>query len=170
MSARAEPRFTRAIDLAVAVGDDAEAERVVRELRGRRYRVPTVVEREATGRLATARLVPGGEDEVGVVLDLLFASSGVEPELVRAAERLEVFPGLPLPVATTGFLIALKILARDDQTRPQDRADLVALLAVASAADLEQARAALTLITDRGYHRGKDLRAELAALRAGRAD
>ncbi len=169
VSARAEPRFTRDIDLAVAVGDDAEAERVVRELQDRRYCVPTVVEQEATGWLATARLVPGGEDEAGVVLDLLFVSSGVEPELVMAADRLEVFPGLVLPVATTGHLIALKILARDDLTRPQDRVDLVALLRVATAAGLEQARAALTLITERGYHRGKNLLAELEAWLAGRS-
>lgn len=169
VSARAEPRFTRDIDLAVAVADDAEAERLVRELQNRRYHVPTVVEQEATGRLATARLVPSGEDEAGVVLDLLFASSGIESEVVMAADPLEVFPGLLLPVATTGHLIALKVLARDDRTRPQDRVDLVALLAVATAADLGQTRAALTLIAERGYHRGKNLLAELDALLAGRS-
>lgn len=142
----------------------------MRDLQDRRYRVPTVVEQEATGRLATARLLPGGEDEVGVVLDLLFASSGLEPELVAAADLLEVFPDLSLPVATTGHLIALKVLARDDLTRPQDRVDLVTLLAVATAADLAEARAALALIAERGYHRGKDLQADLEALLAGRSD
>lgn len=169
VSARAEPRFTRDIDLAVAVTDDADAERLVGELRNRRYHVPTVVEQEATGRLATARLVPSGEDDAGVVLDLLFASSGIESEIVMAADPLEVFPGLPLAVATTGHLIAMKILARDDRTRPQDRVDLVALLTVATPADTAEARAALTLIAERGYHRGRNLRAELDALLADRS-
>lgn len=161
VSARAEPRFTRDIDLAVAVAQDADAERLVRELQGRRYRVQAVVEQEATSRLATARLIPGEEDEAGIVLDLLFASSGIEPEIVIGANSLEISPDLRVPVATTGHLIALKVLARDDQTRPQDRVDLVALLAVATPADVGEARAALALIAERGFHRGKNLLAEL---------
>ncbi|OGK81962.1 MAG: hypothetical protein A2050_14960 [Candidatus Rokubacteria bacterium GWA2_73_35] len=66
-----------------------------------------------------------------------------------------------MPVATTGHLIALKILARDDRTRPQDRVDLVALAAAAAPADIEQARAALALITQRGFQRGRNLMADL---------
>jgi predicted nucleotidyltransferase len=167
VSARAEPRFTRDIDLAAAVDDDADAERLVHRLLDRRYRVSTLVEQEGTGRLATVRLVPPGEEGDGVVVDVLFASAGIEPEVVAAADWIEVFPGLTLPVATTAHLVALKVLARDDRTRPQDRADLVALLSAATPADLEQARTALALITARGYHRGKDLQAELDALLTG---
>ncbi len=37
VSARAEPRFTRDVDLAVAVSGDAEAERLLFLLRGRGY-------------------------------------------------------------------------------------------------------------------------------------
>jgi hypothetical protein len=94
-------------------------------------------------------------------VDLLFASSGIEPEITRAAEVTEVVPGLSLPIATTGHLIALKLLARDDQARPQDLADLRALRAVATAADLDAARAAVGLITARGFDRGRDLTAAL---------
>jgi len=39
--------------------------------------------------------------------------------------------------------------------------DLVALLATATPADISQARAAVGLITQRGFHRSKDLDAEL---------
>jgi predicted nucleotidyltransferase len=161
VSARTEPRFTRDVDLVVAVQSDAEAEQVVRSLQARHYRVPTIVEHEARGRLATARLLPPGEVEQGVVLDVLFASSGVEPEVSDAADVLEVVPGVRVPVATVGHLIALKVLARDDRTRPQDRVDLLALLRVATPADLEVARAALELITRRGFNRDRDLAAGL---------
>jgi hypothetical protein len=159
VSARAEPRFTRDVDLVVAVTSDDDAERVVRDLQRRSYRLDAIVEPEATHRLATARLAP--PEETGVVLDALFASSGIEPEIAREADALEILPGLRVPVATTGHLIALKILARDDRTRPQDLVDLVALAAVAGPADIEQATAALLLIAQRGFHRGKNLVADL---------
>jgi len=133
----------------------------VRELQGRGYRVQAIIEQEATRRLASARLMPADEDEAGVVLDALFASSGIEFEIVSESEILEVLPEFRIPVATTGHLIALKILARDDRTRPQDRVDLVALVSAATPADIEQARAATALIVLRGFHRGRDLRADL---------
>ena len=161
VSARAEPRFTRDIDLVIVVSSDDDAERLVRDLQARGYRVHAIVEQEATRRLATARLTPADEGEGGVVLDALFASSGIESEIVSESETLEVLPDLRVPVATTGHLIALKILARDDRLRPQDRVDLVALIDVATPADIDQARTAITLIAQRGFHRGKDLAADL---------
>ena len=98
VSARCEPRFTRDIDLAVALDDDQQAETLIHELQGRGYRVAWLLEQETAGRLATVRLHPPG-DEHGVVLDLLFASSGIEPEIVAAAQPVEVTPGLEVPVA-----------------------------------------------------------------------
>jgi hypothetical protein len=50
--------------------------------------------------------------------------------------------------------------------RPIDRADIVGLLGVASASDLDMARHALVLIAQRGYARGKDLLAELEEIQA----
>nr|WP_239003792.1 hypothetical protein [Nocardia panacis] len=97
-----------------------------------------------------------------MVVDLLFASSGIEPEIVRAAESLEIFPGLVLPVARTGHLIALKLLARDDESRPQDSADLRNLAAVATTRDMVDAAEAVRLIAERGFNRDRDL-AELLA-------
>jgi nucleotidyltransferase AbiEii toxin of type IV toxin-antitoxin system len=154
---RSEPRFTRDADLAIAVGSDAEAESLVRRLQGRGYRITATVEQQAVGRLATVRLIPPGESPEGIVLDLLFASSGIEPEVAAAAEILEVLPGLGLPVARTGHLIALKVLSRDDIRRPTDLADLRSLIAEASRAELQEAERSLSLITERGYHRGRDL-------------
>jgi len=160
VSARTEPRLTRDADIAVLVTDDRDAESLVRDLQARGWRVVTVIEQDVAARLATVRLAPT-EDLGGTVTDLLFASSGIEPEVVAGADRVEVLPGFVVPVARLDHLIALKVLARDDRTRPQDRVDLAALLARAVPAELEAARAALELVTRRGFQRGRDLHAAL---------
>lgn len=167
VSARSEPRFTRDVDLAVAVANDHDAESLVQELGLVGYQLEAVVEQDATGRLATARL-GSAEHGIDVIVDLLFASSGIEPEIVAQAERLEILVGLTAPVATIGHLIAVKLLARDDETRPQDAADLRALLDVATPDDIALAREAVALITERGFHRDRDLPAALNAMRDGR--
>ena len=163
MSARTEPRFTRDADLAVLVAGDRDAEALVRDLQGRGWRVVAPIEQDAAERLATVRLALAGEYVRGAVVDLLFASSGIEPEVVAAADWIEAVPGFTVPVARLGHLIALKVLARDDRTRPHDRVDLAALLARADAAALGEARESLTLVMRRGFHRGRDLLAALDA-------
>src|SRR4029078_4653122 len=80
VSARTEPRFTRDADLATAVSSDGEAERLIRTLSRRGYAVGALVEQDAVGRLATVRLTDHAPDQ-GPVIDLLFASSGIEPEI-----------------------------------------------------------------------------------------
>ncbi len=162
VSARVEPRFTRDVDIAVMVDGDPAAEELVRSLITGGYIVFSSVEHD-NGRLATVRMSRATSD-VEVVVDLLFASSGIEPEIAQAAEVLEISPGLVVPVATIGHLIAIKILARDDATRPQDLADLRALLRSASPADLSVAREAAALIEARGFNRGRDLRKALDEL------
>jgi hypothetical protein len=157
VSARAEPRTTRDIDLAVAVVDDAEAESVVYALQTGGYRVLSVLEQTTVHRLSTVRLSPPLEPSRGVIVDLLFASSGIEPELVEAAERIEIVDDLWAPVARIGHLLALKVLARDDRRRPQDWDDIRALLLEATPVDLAEARAALRLIERRGFHRDRPL-------------
>ena len=109
------------------------------------------------------RLAPLSAPQAAVI-DLLFASSGIEAEIVAAAETIELLPRLPMRVATVGHLIALKVLSRDDEKRPQDAVDLRALLRVASEADLVGARLAIAAITDRGYGRGRDLAGALHGL------
>jgi len=95
-----------------------------------------------------------------VVVDLLFASSGIEAEVVAGATRLEVLPQLTAPVASTGHLIALKVLAG----RNQDLTDLEALIPGASAADLNVARNAVKLIQARGFNREQDVVTDLEKL------
>jgi hypothetical protein len=56
VSARAEPRFTRAIDAAVMVDDDSDGEGLVRLLLADGYRMLASVEQDGTGRLAIVRL------------------------------------------------------------------------------------------------------------------
>lgn len=166
VGARSEPRFTRDVDVAVAVADDSEAEDLVSRLRQAGYEIVSVVEQEARGRLATVRLVPPGEEPGGPVLDLLFASCGIEPEIVQDAEVIEVTPGLELPVATTGHLIALKLLARGTE-RPQDEMDLRALIAEIDDAEADRARAAVSLICQRGFNRDRDLESDLEQALSG---
>lgn len=165
VSARAEPRFTRDVDVAVAVPDDVVAEALVRALLATGYLLKASVEQDATGRLAMARLVSSGSDsDTEIIVDVLFASSGIEPEIVDVAEPVEILPDLTVPVARTGHLIALKLLSRNDQTRPQDLADLRALLSAATAGDIVLARESVRLITERGFARGRDLASALDRL------
>lgn len=164
VAVRAEPRFTRDVDMIVAVDDDRAAEKLIFELQDSDYQILACLEHEVTGRLATMRLVPPVENAPAVILDLLFASSGIEPEIVANATVVEVFPDIVLPVASTGDLIALKLLARDDRRRPQDYDDLVALLRQASEEDIDQARKSLALVVERGYHRNRDLISALQQL------
>lgn len=163
VSVRTEPRFTRDLDLAVAVRSDREAEALVSELGSRGYRIVAVVEQEATGRLATVRLEHGSAP--GLMVDLLFATAGIEPETVDGATMVSMAPGLALPVASVGHLLALKVLSIDDRTRPQDRLDLAALLRIAKADDLRIAEQALHTIHERGCDRGRDLPAWFERLR-----
>jgi hypothetical protein len=163
VSVRTEPRFTRDADLAVALANDAEAEALIRELRSRDYRIEAIVEQETVGRLATVRLTFSNGPQAPVI-DLLFASSGIEAEVVADAEPIELLPGLTMGVARTGHLIALKVLSRDDVSRPQDLVDLRALLRVASPAEVGRARDSLALIAARGYNRGRELMSEIKKL------
>jgi predicted nucleotidyltransferase len=164
VSARVEPRLTRDVDLAFAVDGDPAAEQIVRDLLGRGYEMVAGIEHRDTGRLATVRLRPFLQGAAGALVDLLFASSGIESEIAARAEILEILPGMEVPVATVPDLIAMKVLARDDRTRPQDHDDLVALLAAANDHDVAEAGTALDLIAKRGYSRDKSLREELRTL------
>lgn len=162
VSARAEPRFTRDVDVAVAARDDRAAEGLTSSLIAAGWSATALVEQEATGRLAQVRFESPGLP--GVVCDLLFASSGIEREIAENAELLEVVPGLLVPVARTGHLIVLKLLSVDDH-RLQDRLDLQALVQVAAEPDWTTAAAAAALIAERGFARGRDLSSAVTELR-----
>ena len=161
MSVRTEPRFTRDADLAVAVEGDDDVESLVFRLRALGYEPFAIIEHQTTGRIATVRLGHASDDSI---TDLMFASTGIEAEIVAAAELLDVAPPSRLPVAITGHLIAMKLLSRADD-RPLDDADLLSLGAVATEADWRSALEAVGLITQRGFHRGRDLAGALSELR-----
>jgi len=157
VSARVEPRTTKDVDLAVVVDGDDDAEQLAFQLSQRGYSVDTTVEHTRSGRLATIRTTSPS----GAVVDLLFASSGIESEVVEASTALEILDGLTVRVASVAHLIAMKVLARDDRHRPQDRVDLAALFRVATSDDMRVAREALQLISHRGYGRDRSLVEEL---------
>jgi predicted nucleotidyltransferase len=160
VSARVEPRFTRDADLAVTVDNDADAEALIVTLRSTGYSVGLVTEQEATGRLATVRVF----DADGTVIDLLFASSGIEDLIVRGAERVEIVAGLRVPTARVGHLIAMKLLS-NAPGRETDIMDLRNLADVATSDDWTDAELAVATITDRGSNRDRNLGAALATLR-----
>jgi hypothetical protein len=166
VSVYAEPRPTKDVDVAVAVSGDREAEQVVYELRRLGYReLPEqpILETIDTERLATVRLlVPGnpGEDGSGIIADALFSFSGLEVEMVAAAEVREVLPGFSLPVVRAGHLLALKVQAG----RPKDLEDARNLLRVINPSELQLARDALVVMGELRVARGRDLLTELARL------
>ena len=160
VSARAEPRFTRDADLAVSVASDAQAEALLRAFMRSGYALQVVLEQSGVGRLSGARLI----DPDGVEVDLLTASSGIEPEIVVDADELEIVRGFRVPVAATGHLIALKLLSVSPG-RETDAMDLQALSRVADEIEWARAEVAVALIAQRGFHRGRDLAADLTVLR-----
>lgn len=160
VSVRCDPRFTLDADVAVAVVNDAEAEACVRLLVQAGYVVAATAEQQAVGRLAMVRFL----ESTGTSIDILFASSGIEHDIVVESERLEVVPGLVLPVARVGHLIAMKLLSVAPG-RETDAADLRHLAGVADAVEWQRAEAAVEAILARGYGRDRPLAADLAALR-----
>jgi hypothetical protein len=159
VSTRCEPRFTRDVDVAVTVVDDADAEALVRGLRARGYRPTATVENDATARLSTVRLL----SPQGVTVDLLFASSGIEQEVVARATEVEVPAVGTIRVARAEDLLAMKVLSMRD-TRLQDRMDAQRLIEFVPDLDFDIVRRNLELITERGYHRDQDLGAKLDVL------
>jgi len=156
VSVRVEPRFTRDIDLVVAVTDDRAAEQLVADLTAVGFGLRLTLEQQALGRLAAVRLLPPGEPEQGIVVDLLFTSCGIEPQICREAERIEVVPGLVVPIARSGHLVAMKLLSLSPD-RPQDAADLRGLIRTLTPDERERALVAVGEIERVGAHRGKPL-------------
>ncbi len=151
-SARGEARFTRDIDIVVAVSSDEEAEAIVFQLKNQGYGVLATVEQEATHRLATARL----QHPSGVVCDLIFATSGIEAEIVNGAEELELFDARFVPTASAEAIVAMKVLSATDQ-RPRDLGDIGAILRANPDLEQDVVLRLLKAIMTRGFARGQDL-------------
>jgi hypothetical protein len=121
------------------------------------FLIETLIEHLASKRIATVRL---RRNPKSPMVDLLFAASGIEPEVAASATK-ETLLGQTVPVALVGHLIAMKLVSTDDDRRPHDRIDLAALSQVADDAEWARAEVAVRLITERGFSRGRDLAAAL---------
>lgn len=160
VSAWAEPRFTRDVDFAVAVDDDAQAEALVYALCVHGYQIAATIDHVPTGRLGTVRLAAATRPPV--MTDLLFASSGIEDLVVAEAQKRAVLHQLSAPVARPGHLVALKLLAQTTG-REHDTIDLQQLKHVLNPLETAAARQAVALIVERGFHRERDLSGLLEA-------
>ena len=156
VSIRAEVRFTRDVDLAIAVDSDADVERITQALAAEGFALIAVVEQDDKNRIAIARL----RSPSAIVVDLLAASSGIEREIVEAARETPELPGVA--VALSEHLLAMKILSMRD-ARLQDRIDARGLLAIGPV-DVAEVRRLLSLIETRGFARGQNLGEKLDAL------
>ncbi len=155
VSVRAVPRFTHDVDVAVQVSGDCHAEQLIHALIGRGYHCETVIEQKQAERLATCRLKPRRSAD-GILTDVIFATCGIESEITGAATDAALESGVVVPVAQVADLLAMKLLSTAEH-RYQDEQDIIELLRVAEADDVEQTRSRLRLITDRGFHRGRSL-------------
>ncbi len=164
VSFRTIERFTKDIDFAVAVESDEQAEGIVRELRVLGYQVHSLLEQTKLGRIATVRLTKAREGNI--LVDLLFASSGIEIEVAADSEPIEIFPNLWIRTATLPALLALKVLAADADSRPQDVIDIKHLLREATEEELMRADELIRMIDLRGYHRGKNLKEDFVGFQA----
>jgi predicted nucleotidyltransferase len=164
VSVRAEARFTRDVDLAVVAVDDADAESLIFAMSQAGYQTVATVEHEVHQRLATVRL----RSHDGIPVDLLFASSGIEREIVERAERITVPDVGPVRVARAEELLAMKLLSMSPR-RLQDRLDAQNLIQFHPGISLDDVRDNLRRITARGYHRNRDLLALLDELLHGLA-
>ncbi len=160
VSARGGGRSTTDIDVVATVVDDKAAEAFTYALTQLGYHVSAEIEQTRVDRLSTVRLVSPHAPEQEIIVDVIFATTGIEAEIVRDAGPEEVFRGLQMPVATRPHLIAMKVLSHGP-LRPHDLWDLQTLLSRASQDDLDGARRALELIEERGFGRHKDLQTEL---------
>jgi hypothetical protein len=168
VAVRGEPRFTRDVDVAVAIASDVEIEGLVFELTARGYRTVALVEHGARNRLSTARLAAPG----GMIVDLIAATCGIEQEIVERALPVALEGAGELPVARAEELLAMKVLSMTER-RPLDRVDAISLVLTNPDLDLQVVRANLQLILERGFDRGEKLidklDAVLAAAEAQRA-
>jgi len=163
VSIRGEVRFTRDVDVAVALSEP-ELERLVRDLRAAGYAIAALVEHETAGRTATVRLVTRG----GINVDLICASSGIEQEIIADATEVDVRGAGLLRVASAEDLLAMKVLSFTDRRR-RDFDDAVQLVLANSHLDLDRVRGRLALVHERGFDRGEDLVAKLNSVLAAAA-
>ncbi|HVB44208.1 MAG TPA: hypothetical protein VNF47_16090 [Streptosporangiaceae bacterium] len=136
----------RDIDLAISLSDDDAIGALAASLRARGHGAWQVPHGKLGLMVLVLPHVRG--DPLGVLVDVLPRACAFETELVAAARPMTVL-GVRVPVACVGHLIAFKVKAMHDATRPHDPAHLRALVRLANGEDLDLARQALLLRAER---------------------
>lgn len=95
VSFRTIERATRDIDFAISVASDLEAENLIRSLQQIGFAPVELLQRRDSNAISTVRLL--SPQFQGIYLDLLFAASGIEGEVVQTATTIELLPGLQVP-------------------------------------------------------------------------
>ena len=158
VSIHTEPRTTRDIDVALALDEVSDIETILEGLEKRGYSQRQLLMNLAPAQRLGFRLMIPTENASSLPIDLLFSSSGIETEIVQSAVVIEVFPNLPLPVANLSHTLAMKIVSENNSDRIRDRDDIRKLLCIATSDQIEFCKEALTLIEERGFNRGKNLK------------
>ncbi len=160
-----EPRTTRDIDIAISA-DKEKHQDLINTLIKRGYQNEQLLMHSDPAHIMGTRLEVRGGHEIFTAVDFLFSSSGIEAEVVASAVKLEIFPGLHVPIACRGHLIAMKVISQNDTDRARDLIDLRNLLFSANLDDITIAENALDLVSMRGYNRSKDLRSDFNKIRS----
>jgi predicted nucleotidyltransferase len=163
-----EPRTTKDIDVVVSVPDEEQGENLKDLLLTKGYTSPQILlHTSPTRRMGWRIFIPSSRD-TNIPLDILVTACGIEKEIVASATTIEALPGLSLPVASLGHLIAMKVLSQNSLERLQDRVDLLALLRNATIHDRAVVERSLKDIADRGFSGDRNLGAELHAIESGK--
>ncbi len=139
-----EPRFTKDVDFSTALADERRQDALVRDLEAARYKEESLLVRRSNGDVIGIRFFTPDTKSRQPNLDLLFSATGIEEEIIRDAEPVELW-GRKIPTATISDLIAMKTLSACDRGG-QDSVDLEKLLERATKADIERARQRLERI------------------------
>lgn len=159
-----EPRTTKDIDLLISVSGDTDSVELRRFLKARGYWGESVlIHALRTFRMGWRLMMPPSSG-ISIPVDILSSVCGLEAEVVQGAVNFEILPGIVLPVASLSHLIAMKHISQNDTDRIQDRADLLALLKVATSKDIDLARSVVGRISGSLYAQGRDLIAEFDQL------
>ena len=167
-SVYAEPRTTKDIDVVVSVPNEQQADNLKDLLLTKGYANPQLLMHTTPTRRMGWRVFIPPSREASIPLDILVTACGIEKNIVASATTIEILPGLSLPVASLGHLIAMKVLSQNSFDRLQDRVDLLALLRNATEQDRIVVERSLKEIVDRGFASGRNLVEELHEIEAGK--
>jgi len=160
-SVHAEPRTARDVDVALAVSGNEEMDLIADALIKKGYWDKQILFAASPVRRMGGRIMVPSQRPYAIPLNLLSSSSGIEHEVVEHATALEILPNLTVPVASRGYLLAMKVLSQNHPDRLHDKTDLNALILNSDPQDVKTARKALELITSRGFNHDRNLLTEL---------